>query len=213
MANSKRVCVFCGGSPVTREHHPPQWVLAAYPKKNYIGGYESRMKNSEWTDHGGLKKNLQIVVKSVCANCNNGWMAKIEDLTKPILEPMIRGESVRLKWFDQVVLATWFVKSALTLIPSIRWTHTTTFRQAFDDLYRQKKVTNFYEISVASCETNNLLSPYLATRKLNIRWPDGRSDQFQAFHYTALFGHVVATLVYRPRSPEDCSPSGPDAHS
>ncbi|MER3424998.1 MAG: hypothetical protein C4293_18980 [Nitrospiraceae bacterium] len=35
-------------------------------------------------------------VGNVCATCNNGWMSRLEDDLKPILTPMIIGNSISL---------------------------------------------------------------------------------------------------------------------
>jgi len=63
--------------------------------------------------HG--QRRPEIVVKAVCERCNNGWMSELEVQVRPILEPMVRGQPVRLSVEDQVVLARWAAKVAVLL--------------------------------------------------------------------------------------------------
>jgi len=43
----------------------------------------------------------------VCAQCNNEWMNGLETTTKPILRPLMLGETTHLDRRDQIVLASW----------------------------------------------------------------------------------------------------------
>lgn len=56
-------------------------------------------------------------VKAVCRDtCNNGWMKRLEDRTKPILQRIIlKDDPVDLSQDDQETLATWAFKTATML--------------------------------------------------------------------------------------------------
>ena len=62
-------------------------------------------------------------VRGICADCNNGWMSRLESAAKPILTPMILGEPVTLSTADQQVVAAWATKTALVLEYSHRDRH------------------------------------------------------------------------------------------
>jgi hypothetical protein len=63
-------------------------------------------KRAETTKHRpGEVKSKRL--KVVCGACNNGWMGRIEEQTKHILEPMIKGEFIILDHSNQLQLATW----------------------------------------------------------------------------------------------------------
>ena len=47
------------------------------------------------------------------SSCNNGWLSALEGAAKPVLAPLIRGESRRLPYDDQAVIAAWTCKTAL----------------------------------------------------------------------------------------------------
>jgi hypothetical protein len=56
---------------------------------------------------------METVVKCVCKKCNNGWMNGIEEATRPILDNMIRGESVELDTAAQEAIGTWVCLKAV----------------------------------------------------------------------------------------------------
>ena len=45
--------------------------------------------------------------KVACISCNNGWMSELQNLTKPILLPVLLGERKSLSQRKQKILATW----------------------------------------------------------------------------------------------------------
>ncbi len=69
---------------------------------------ESESWNSPEIERQWVSKKLYtIVVKCVCAECNNGWMSEIEGKAKAILEPMIEGKVVELDAEAQATISTW----------------------------------------------------------------------------------------------------------
>jgi hypothetical protein len=56
---------------------------------------------------------LDIKVRRVCAECNNGWMNRLERTARPLLRRLIRGDRDILLPPAQKVIATWAVKTAL----------------------------------------------------------------------------------------------------
>lgn len=61
---------------------------------------------------------LESKTRAVCAKCNNQWMSKIENSTKPLLVPMIMGRQaeVVLSPGEQEQIAIWAFKTSLMLI-------------------------------------------------------------------------------------------------
>lgn len=50
-----------------------------------------------------------------CVDCNGAWMSRLEDSTRPILEPLIRGVPVTLTSGDRRQIAAWGQLKCLTL--------------------------------------------------------------------------------------------------
>ena len=108
-----RTCIFCGGSPVTNEHAWPDWLLEfvrnANPdtERTVYARVDGRMVR-HWTTEKPEQK-----VKVVCGSCNHGWMSRLEDAAKPLLVPMFKGEQVSFDLKQQLILATWAVKTGM----------------------------------------------------------------------------------------------------
>ena len=112
MSNS---CVFCGGTPVTREHLWPDWLRREVEIRQ---GFEHRIEQEadgrETRDITFTTPPFNQVVKAVCAKCNGGWMSAIEAGAKPILQDLIHAQGRALDADDQRKLATWgFLKACV----------------------------------------------------------------------------------------------------
>jgi hypothetical protein len=46
-------------------------------------------------------------IRAVCKKCNETWMSNIEEISKPVLTPLILGEKITLSVDDQQIIATW----------------------------------------------------------------------------------------------------------
>lgn len=108
---TSRVCVFCGGSPLTREHVLPQWLkpLVPFEDKTGIGL------------GGGRRRTIPIppserTARAFCESCNTGWMSDLEGITQPILTPLILGhpEPHQLDVSALETIALWAAKTVLT---------------------------------------------------------------------------------------------------
>jgi hypothetical protein len=73
-----------------------------YSKMNW---QERRMIQVQKKVRPGAAKSTKI--RAVCGNCNNKWMSRIENLSKPILSPMIKGLHSELDILDQETIAKW----------------------------------------------------------------------------------------------------------
>lgn len=109
--NPSRSCVFCGStSNLTREHVLPDWLteigLGPTPSEHRFGRLNRVPR--PWP-----ARPFTTTVKMVCAACNNGWLSALEGAAKPVLKPLIRGDSRHLSDDDQILIAAWTYKTAL----------------------------------------------------------------------------------------------------
>ncbi len=105
-------CVFCGGSPVTKEHVFPQWL------NRYLPPGRQQLEQARYGegafDRTRQSLGLDFTVKKVCAPCNNGWMAKLESDSKSVLEPLIIRQNLGLiSLRHQRQIALWATKTAM----------------------------------------------------------------------------------------------------
>lgn len=105
-------CVFCGGSPLTKEHVLPRWL------RHHL---DYAPQTATWTTRpdGSLNSALSIpvipgerTVRMVCATCNNGWMSKLETRAEPALRHLIVGRPT-LTHGQRQILASWSLKTAM----------------------------------------------------------------------------------------------------
>src|SRR5438876_11046248 len=86
----RRPCVFCGRLvPLTREHLWSKQLGEILPD---IGPGEHIFGLTGDPDAWFIQHRppFSRAVKIVCADCNNGWMSRLEKRARPLLEPMIR---------------------------------------------------------------------------------------------------------------------------
>jgi hypothetical protein len=105
-----RRCIFCGGeieASAPPEHVIPQWISRAYPNAMFTTKHrDGRVITS---------KVLEITVETVCKTCNHHWMSDLETWASPMLKPMLKGGTQGLSVQQQVLIAQWATKTAMTL--------------------------------------------------------------------------------------------------
>lgn len=106
-------CGFCDAQRVTREHGWPQWIKRTVPAPPKRVVHVAR--GETLAPRRRVGPSFDFVAKCACADCNNGWMANLEGEGKPILLPLIRGETRVLDGSEQVTLTRWALKTAMVL--------------------------------------------------------------------------------------------------
>lgn len=116
-------CIFCTEFGVTKEHVFGLWLREIFPRddqtthtRGVVEWHEPQIPDnpSVFTKvgqgHSGSKQ-----VKVVCQKCNETWLSNlVEEAAKPILVPLIAGESGTLTIAMQRTLALWAAKTAMT---------------------------------------------------------------------------------------------------
>jgi hypothetical protein len=107
----KRKCIFCDQSKkLTKEHLWSKWTrqLVSHDilKHEYadhifkVDGVDRNVRTYGWDPRNST-------IKSVCHECNNGWMSSLDGAGKPILSLLIKGEAASLDADSQKLIATW----------------------------------------------------------------------------------------------------------
>jgi len=122
-----KVCVFCGATPLSKEHIYSDWTYQILPKTKgaaHVRGAAQTAKGNPRIKGLRYSKSNQgevntIKVRAVCRSrksgtnslgktgCNNGWMNHQEEAVKSIISPLILGERCVLSREDQLTLASW----------------------------------------------------------------------------------------------------------
>ena len=107
-----RTCMFCHELADTGEDAWPQWLIKRFPSSDVARTYLERVERAVNSWHTRKPK---LVVKRVCSGCNNGWMSRLENEAKPVLESILDGRLQSLDPSAQLTLAKWAVKTAMVL--------------------------------------------------------------------------------------------------
>ncbi len=144
-----RACIFCGQRPLTDEHVWPQWLSGVISLGKMVD--VSRASGAEGvanTRQSWTAPPFTTTVKRVCERCNTGWMSRLEDSAKPLLTPMISGQSAVLSPDDQRVVAIWAFKTILMF----QWTHADREvyvpQEHYQSLYSNGKVPDDVTVSL-----------------------------------------------------------------
>jgi hypothetical protein len=129
-----KVCVFCGGIPLTKEHVLPRWLKVALDptvrRHRYI-----RVSNGTVRQHDSTPLDAQV--KIVCSDCNSGWMNQLEEDVRRFLPDLIQGNPCVLDTEAQRALASWSLKTMLML----QYTHPAEVR-----VIPVSDITRFHEV-------------------------------------------------------------------
>lgn len=133
MGRPVRICLFCGSSgPLTREHVISRWVSRIYHEDSGPRSYFTMRWPRERTS-----KDVDYIVKDICARCNSTWLSDLEVRAQALLVDRVRGNPAWLTVDDKLTIATWAVKTAMLMIrvardhsDAVPLEHYTRFRAA-----------------------------------------------------------------------------------
>lgn len=110
-------CVFCGiDGPLSGEHVFPQWCQQYLRDPEGVPGthrsttirFGQDPSHRAYAGHPATHR-----VRSVCRQCNSGWMSRLEMAARPLITRMLDGRATSLGRTEQEVVSTWLVKTAL----------------------------------------------------------------------------------------------------
>jgi len=109
-----RVCVFCGGVPVTKEHVWPHWAQSTVPTSTPTPIQRIvELEGQAGFETSWLGQAFSETCRTVCAICNNGWMSRLETATKELFVAMNGGGPLTLDREMQKTLAAWALKTVI----------------------------------------------------------------------------------------------------
>lgn len=116
MTKPGRSCIYCGGTELTHEHIWADW-LKIYSKRE-MTSYTTETALID-VDKINLKRKkyqgdpLARKVRRVCRTCNNGWMSRLQETTKPSLVPLPIGSPATLHKRDLRLLSAWIAMATM----------------------------------------------------------------------------------------------------
>ena len=103
-----RQCIFCAGKKLNLEDLWPVWVI-----KSVVGKRSSEIERTLGRDVPVSYPGKYLKSHCVCESCNGGWMSRLENSSKPVLEPMIHDSACAVGYREQLTVATWVLKTAM----------------------------------------------------------------------------------------------------
>jgi hypothetical protein len=113
----RKQCLFCDNYANSKEDTFPLWLLEV------VANRQDMIKTVSDLPIKIQKGSSALRIRTVCENCNNGWMSKLEEDTIPVLRPLLVDLSVRLSPDDQILLASWVMKTGVVLDSIYKHSH------------------------------------------------------------------------------------------
>jgi hypothetical protein len=110
--SSSKTCIYCGALSGSEEHVFPEWLRNQFKGK---GTLEHKVDIDSPIRFKKGVKDLRITVRSVCVECNNGWMSKLQNDAKPLITELLHESTTTLDLAECKLLTSWAVMSAMCL--------------------------------------------------------------------------------------------------
>lgn len=143
----QRRCIFCGEPGVNKEHLWSDWMGELLAKGPRIGRrrFYAIRGDDQRTTRLQPGDTFTVKIKAPCYTCNNGWMRRSEDATKPHLTPLIDGTATIVRPEQTRLIAKWLVKKAM--VAEFSAVKTTAISQAQrTHLYRTGEIPDWFNI-------------------------------------------------------------------
>jgi hypothetical protein len=156
------------------------------------------MKSHHGSDFAGQWRapRLEQKVRHVCRPCNTGWMSTLENESKDILSPMIRGEDTRLSASDQRQVAIWAAKTAVVFERIYPHKRASALPQAFARTIRDKRACPENTlVRAAAYDAVNCLS-WHQHHVLDLSPAFTTGDRINGYDSTLAVGHLVLQVFW-----------------
>jgi len=109
MKLSTKKCIYCNSPARSEEHIFPRWVRDSVPWRFSHTAHTIRSFGTAGSGPLTRRRDLlQQKLRILCAKCNNNWGSALQNRSKPILLPIIRGEGSSINnSVDATCVATW----------------------------------------------------------------------------------------------------------
>jgi hypothetical protein len=193
MAQTRPICKFCGASGSSKEDIIAKWIgrllsEGAPPGTHYVFHQRFTHPDVGIPDQAKTANLPAVHTRAFCKGCNEGWMGKLEEHVKPILEPLILGKSATLSIDEQQLLAFWATKTLLGF--QAREDMSTTWARPADyvELHKlQAPLPNSQVWLGASEHKGGVAQHYAHDYRLN----ESEDDQIDGFGAALTIGHAV----------------------
>ena len=208
-----RRCIFCGNSPVSKEHAVPLWAakLVKADPRFRPPDHVTHTRRTPKRTHEWQGNDVDVTAKCVCAACNNGWMAEIEDRAKPLLTPMILGNRISLTMQEQEAITSWVT------LRSLLFRYTSEPVEAPDrdwlEYFREHRLPSPASYAWLAAYRGDAMFHYSSHTLSVIRYPDkprrAEWETANGINVTFTIGDLIANFLWiRQGKPGNLDPQG-----
>ena len=144
----RRSCFFCGRTkgPLTKEHVWPQWVSRLLLRRHDADHFVHRRAVGDSIVDNWKSRDLDVTTRTVCSDCNGGWLSELENRVKSLASRLIVGDPVAfaLAPESRSLLAAWAYKMAMLLEVSSSDTSVEFFTPADRLRFRQTTSAHWF---------------------------------------------------------------------
>ncbi|MCL5130582.1 hypothetical protein [Algibacter sp. L4_22] len=204
----KIICKFCNEKKdKSKEHIWPKWL-----QKHIVGNTKGNFRGSHILMSSGVvsernQSGESLVFGNICTDCNNGWMANLENEFRPIYLEIESDYSKlkRLSKKERIIICKWTLKTIMMInagtnyreiIPDNHYKHLFEYRNLPKDIKVDISYINSEEnlmweqsnITMASMKTNdsNKYDPYDLTRNSYVITLQIKNFGIKVIHYSGL---------------------------
>jgi hypothetical protein len=196
MTQQGRHCLFCHRTGTSREHILADWIGRSLTGPPLPGITIRFTHESTMPDGTPLRAksaaSTAYYTRAFCRECNGGWMSRLEDAVKPILEPMLHGRPwTTLSVEDQRLLAFWATKTAFAFQTQEGAETTWARPQQFEALYAEQGPLPGSQVWLGAREQFHAAW----YRSHSLRLPGAPEDQVDGFGAALSLGFAVFWLI------------------
>jgi hypothetical protein len=185
-------CIFCSKEPVTREHiYPRAWIEWLAPNAESFTNTRATGEGRAEPVNTWNSRDLDVVVRCVCADCNSGWMNRLDEQAQDAVRHMAQGEN-RVQVVDGGLtqFATWATK--MVLVMECLFDRFIVPQEVRDHLFRHQEPHPSVRIWVATMET---WDGEVRTTPMSLKSGSEVGGLEQAYLVTFRLLHLVIQVV------------------
>jgi hypothetical protein len=184
---------------MSKEHVLARWIRKRFPND----GTQEHWHRTE-VDDGTVSERryrsvpFELTVREVCRSCNNGWMADLENMVRPILGPMMTSSiNLPLSIDEQASLAFWAAKTLMVAQSTLPRDQRVVPVGHYAELLTERAAPMRCRIAVARRPQEPEAWPYRLV-EVGGEWrtkpppgPRPTRDEFNMYRALLAVGHVV----------------------
>lgn len=103
-----RSCHFCDSAADSKEHAWPKWLASQF--RGSASVLDAQIGDRKYSSRSQFP---EVTVRSICSECNNGWMSKLENDVRPTFDLLLSERRGALNVQEMHAVAAWVLKSSM----------------------------------------------------------------------------------------------------